>query len=269
MNSAPVRLDYQGPNYKLRTGTRVILMTATISPPPGAVARADPRVRIRDYCNALLFYTRLASDRFDRIVFVDNSASDLGAIVEEVSPKCNDKHIEFLSFQGNDHSPKLGKAYGEFRLLDTALTYSQLVQPNDRIWKTTGRLCCLNLEVLDRSIVGDVDLACDLHNVPFVGTGKLRGGQMMDLRLFAFRKEYYDEMVRGQWACFGHDFDAHVLYKIAVTSRKRWNIRPRFPRQPIISGRSGRTQRSYLSASQRLKDGFRGLLRNVVPWIWL
>ena len=95
-----------------------MLLTATVSPPAAAVARSDPNVRVRDYSKALDFYLSLPSSQFDRIVLADNSASDLTPIFASLSNLCSDKAIELLSFQANDHSPAMGKAYGEFRLLD-------------------------------------------------------------------------------------------------------------------------------------------------------
>ncbi len=151
----------------------------------------------------------------------------------------SDKAIELLSFQANDHPPSMGKAYGEFRLLDTALAHSQLIGPRDRVWKTTGRLRCLNLDRLDQAIVGDVDLACDLHNVPFIGSGKRVGGEMMDLRLFAFRREFYECAIRGRWQAAGSQFDARFMYNLAMESSAQWRVMPRFPLQPFISGISG------------------------------
>jgi hypothetical protein len=269
MNDNISRLEYRGEGYRPSAGARVVLMTATISPPTGAVARSDPQVRIRDYCDALEFYIGLPSDQFDRIVFADNSASDLAPMYSAVAGKCHGKTVELLSFQANDHAPALGKAYGEFRLIDTALKHSQFIGPQDRIWKTTGRLRCLNLGQLDRAIDGDVDMACDLHNVPFVGTGKMVGGEMMDLRLFAFRAQFYEQMIRGRWLSAGSEFDAHFMYGLAVQAAESWRVEPRFPRQPIISGMSGRTQRDYLGPAQRMKDRVRGIMRRIAPRLWL
>jgi len=246
-----------------------VLMTATVSPPAGAVARSDPQVRIRDYCEALEFYVGLPSDQFDRIVFADNSASDLTPMYAAIAGRCRDKTIELLSFQANDHSPTLGKAYGEFRLIDTALEHTQLIGPQDLVWKTTGRLRCLNLGQLDRAIDRDVDMACDLHNVPFVGTGKMVGGEMMDLRLFAFRAQFYEQMIRGRWRAAGSGFDARFMYRVAVEAPACWRVQPRFPRQPIISGISGRTERDYLGPAQRMKDRFRDIMRRIAPRLWL
>ena len=119
-------LKHQGAAYRPRPGAGVVLMTATLSPPAAAIARSDPQVRLRDYCEALKFHMRLPSSQFDRIVLADNSASDLTPILHSAMREQSDKAIELLSFQANDHPPSMGKAYGEFRLLDTALAHSQL-----------------------------------------------------------------------------------------------------------------------------------------------
>jgi hypothetical protein len=265
----PVTSIHTGRAYRRQPRARVLLMTATVTPPPNAVTRSDPKIRVADYCDALAFYLTLPADRFDRIVFADNSASDLGPMLRTAEHHGHDKAVELLSFQANDHAPSLGKAYGEFRLIDKALELTQLVESDDRIWKTTGRLQCRNLEALDAAVHDDVDVACDLHNVPFVGSGRWRGGSMMDLRLFAFRRRFHEARVRGRWASQRDAFDAALMYRIVLDARRDFRVLPRFPRQPIIAGRSGRTDRDYRAAGQRIKDGTRGLLRRVAPALWL
>ena len=268
MTDGVARLVHEGARYQPQRGARVLLMTATVRPPPSAVARSDPAVRLGDYAEALRFYLSLPAERFDRVVLADNSASDLSPLLE-AAQACDDKAVELLSFQANDHAPALGKAYGEFRLMDTALAQSRLVGPSDRVWKTTGRLRCLNLARLDAAIPDGVDLACDLHNVPFVNSGRLRGGEMMDARLFAFRLPFYDANLRGQWQSRANGFDARFLYEQALQARGRWRVLPRFPLQPRIAGRSGRTERDYAQPSQRFKDGVRGVMRRLAPGLWL
>ena len=114
-----------------------LLMTATLVPPPSAVSRAD-------YLDALAFYLSLPTATLDRVLFVDNSDADVGPVLDAAQRLAGDKTVEVLSFQGNDHPPQCGKAYGEFRLMDYGLAHSALFAPDDVVWKVTGRLKDLN-----------------------------------------------------------------------------------------------------------------------------
>jgi hypothetical protein len=263
------RYDHVGAEYVKHPSARAILMTATVTPPPSAVARADPVTRLRDYCDAMTFYLSLPSERFDRIIFADNSDSDLNLLLELVARKNRDKRVELLSFQANDHRPALGKAYGEFRILDVALSASACLRQDDHVWKTTGRLRCLNITTLDVMIDRDYCVVCDLFNVPFVRSGHWREGGSIDLRLFRFQPTAYDQWLRGTNREGPEPFDENFLYRIMVEARKEATICPRFPIQPIIAGISGRTQRDYLSTGQRFKDYVRGSARRFAPWLWV
>lgn len=263
------RYEHIGPAYRERRRTRVVLMTATVAPPQGAVARADPAIRLHDYGEAMEFYLSLPAERFDRVILADNSDSDLTPLCDSVARHNHDKRVELLSFQANDHSPTRGKAYGEFRLLDTALSVSECLRPDDHVWKTTGRLRCLNLVALDAAIEREYCLVCDLFNVPYVRSGGWRDRGSIDLRLFRFQPGAYDRWFRNSHRDGPEPFDESLLYRVVLAARKEAAVCPRFPIQPMIAGISGRTQRSYLSASQRIKDTIRGVTRWVIPSLWL
>jgi hypothetical protein len=263
------RLDHSGPNYKQHPNSRAVLMTATLTPPTSAIARSNPALRLRDYCESLSFYLTLPATSFDRIVFADNSDSDLTPLLELVQRENRDKLVELLSFQANDHDPALGKAYGEFRIIDTALAVSTCLRPDDHVWKTTGRLRCLNLPEIEKACSPDDNFVCDLYNLPFVRSGRWNDRGRMELRLFRFRPRAYDRWIRGTQRNGPETFDESFLYKVMLEARKETTMRPRFPIQPTIAGVSGRTQRDYLSSSQRMKDGIRKLSRRITPWLWL
>lgn len=263
------RYEHAGAVYSERPGSRVILMTATLTPPPSAVARFDPAMRMRDYSAALSFYLSLPSERFDRIILADNSASNLTPLLELTQRENRDKRVEFLSFQANDHSPARGKAYGEFRILDIALETSACLRADDHVWKTTGRLRCLNITALDAAVTRDYCFVCDLYNLPFVRTGRWSDRGRIDLRLFRFQPRAYDHWIRGQGREGPAPFDESYLYRVMIEARKQVAVCPRFPIQPHVAGVSGRTQRDYLSTSQRLKDNIRSVTRRIAPWLWL
>jgi hypothetical protein len=263
------RYEHIGVGYREHSATRVVLMTATLTPPPSAIARADPALRLRDYSEALSFYLTLPTERFDRIIFADNSDTDLIPLLELAERENRDKHVELLSFQANDHDPKLGKAYGEFRIIDTALAASTCLSPDDHVWKTTGRLRCLNIDDLDLASSADDCFVCDLYNLPFVRSGRWDDRGRMELRLFRFQPYAYDRWIRHTKRNGPQTFDESYLFGVMMAARKHSTMLPRFPIQPTIAGVSGRTERDYLSSSQRLKDSIRNLSRRLTPWLWL
>jgi hypothetical protein len=250
-----------------------LIMTATLNPPAGAVARADTQLRLNDYLGALEFYLQLPVETIDRILLVDNSGADLTPLADLAKRVVHDKEVELISFFGNDHDPKLGKVYGEFTLMDFGLAHSQLFTAQDLVWKTTGRLRILNLPALMHSLQreqrGSFDLCCDLHNLPWVGSGQWTNNHYMDLRVFAFRFGAWDALFRDQWRNLDEPFDATFLYRRVRHCQGTLRILPRFPIQPHLSGISGRHLRDYNAPSQRLKDGVRNLQRRLLPWLWL
>ncbi len=247
-----------------------LLMTATLRPPAGAVARADPDDRLGDYLDALRFYLSLPDEVVDRILFVDNSASDLDRLVALASGTEHGKTVEFIGFAGNDHPPERGKAYGEFKLMDHGLANTTLFGADDRVWKTTGRLKFLNLPQMMRAVGRRrFDFVCDLHNVPWVGSGSIAARRYMDLRVFAFRVGAYRQVLGGQWQRHEAGFDAADIYRLMMEARASCEVVPRMPIQPQLQGISGRHLRDYQSSGQQAKDNVRSLCRRVAPWLWL
>jgi hypothetical protein len=245
-----------------------MLMTATVTPPLEAVARNDVSLRSQDYMNALNWYVNLPSTVCAKIVFADNSHSDLTEIASVV-PQDTDKSVEFLSFSANDHPVGYGKAYGEFRLIAHALAMSETISPNDWIWKTTGRHVIRNLATLDAKLGRDFDWVCDLHDVPYVNSGMWRDHEQMDLRAFAFKQPVFSQLVGSTWEERKNAFHANLMYHLVRDPAHGFRVCPRFPIQPDIVGVSGRTGRHYDGFAQRSKDQIRGVARRLTPWLWL
>src|SRR3981081_4398328 len=115
-----------------------LLMTATITPPPVVtnLTRSDPVKRLLDYLWALEFYLQLPTEVLPRILFVENSGSDLSQI-RELAARHPEKKVEFISFEGLAYPPAFGRSYGETKLLDYAMDNSEIIRdlkPDDVIW---------------------------------------------------------------------------------------------------------------------------------------
>ena len=92
-----------------------------------------------DYVRAFRYYLGTLGTTFDRIVFVDNSASDLGTLEALVAGSSMSERVELLSFFGLDYPSAFGRGYGEFKLIDYAMDNAKLLQDDVVVWKCTGR----------------------------------------------------------------------------------------------------------------------------------
>ncbi|MEW7847163.1 hypothetical protein AB2N08_00535 [Massilia aurea] len=246
----------------------VILMSATITPSkdmPGST-RMDPAIRMNDYIEALKYYESVAPDVVDRIVFLENSDTDLAPLKNALQRKSY-KNVEFISVS-SDYPPSKGKGYGEFRMFDEGLLASEVIGMDDHIWKVTGRLKILNIEQLILSAPADYEVYCDLRDVPLIGES-LGGNLWMELRTFAFRRDAYDRYFRGEFS------KSFVLEKTFFEIMKNElnnpgaQIVPRFRVQPIIDGYSGYSNANYRSTSYKAKEKLRMIARKVAPGLWL
>ena len=244
-------------------------MTATLNPPQGAVARIDLGERLMDYASALTHYLTVPVGVIDRIIIADNSFAGIEHLRDVATKMAHDKIVEIMSFSANDHAVALGKAYGEFKLIDIATAASRLMEPDDLVWKVTGRLKVLNLAEMHRAVVRrSPDIACDLHNIPWVGTGRWHGNQRMDLRVFACRLPAYERVYRGLWDQVS-PFDEAAMYRATLAAQERFRVMPRFPREPRIEGVSGRHLRNYSAPGQRAKALIRSAFRVAAPFLWI
>jgi hypothetical protein len=263
--------EYRGSPRPVKDGlARVcVFLTATIDPPQAAVTRNDPQMRLQDYLASLDFYLSMPTAVVDRLLFVDNSGSDLTPIERFVRPRAADKVIELISFAGNDHALSHGKAYGEFKLLDFGIEHTSLLTEDDHFWKVTGRLKVLNLADVIAAITTKYDVLCDLHNFPFVGTGKVFDNHWMDLRLFSCTQSAYKKLFAGRYEELGPRINQDVLYDVVMEARGQLKILPRFLEQPVISGVSGRHNRGYDEGLQKMKTVVRTGIRRAVPFLWI
>ena len=112
------------------------------------------------------------------------------------------------------------------------------------------------------------DILCDLHDVPWLGSGMWTRHENMDLRVFAFRRRAYETVFRDVWLKYVGNLDARDLYLHMRKKHGDIRIHPRFPMQAQLQGISGRHQTDYGGIVQSSKDAVRGGLRRVVPWLW-
>jgi len=172
----------------------VLILTATITPPPNApgLSRTDPAVRLKDYTEALTFYLDYVGPTFEYILFIENSNSDLTALTRLVESKHLSERVKFISYDGLTYPPAYGRCYGEMTLLDVAMSsdFVGSLPPETCFWKLTGRYKLLNVKKMLRARrPASADLYLDLRsNGP---------RPWADLRVMSWTRKGYDRVLRG------------------------------------------------------------------------
>jgi len=246
----------------------VLLMTATITPPENCpdLARADPGMRMNDYINALKFYLDIPSQYCDRIIFAENSDTNLEPLQSILKFNHQNKQVEFISFpQGNNFPPKYGKGYGEMLLMDYAMENSKLISDQDIIWKATGRLILDNFVKIIQTSSQDYDVYCDLHN-----DYKILGlVHFFDPRFYSFTKKGYDKLFRPHTNKLKAAHIEHYFYDVLTKNMDGHKIIPRFKKVPMIRGIVGSSNKDYFTRKKLIQRKFQQVFRTMMPWLWL
>jgi hypothetical protein len=128
-----------------------------------ALARTDPNLRLQDYKTTLRAYLSLLDGgSIDRIVFAENSNADLTELKTLAAEAGVGDRVEFVSFYGLDFDPAKGRGFGEFKLIDHAMSTAECLRDNADVvvWKCTGRYFVRNLEKLIRKTTVPFDVLC-------------------------------------------------------------------------------------------------------------
>jgi hypothetical protein len=242
----------------------ILLMTATITPQNARnLARTDPVARLQDYNEALGFYLGLIDRPLHGIVFVENSDSDVTTLRQLVASRGLSGRVEFLCNYGVHLYSEKGRAHGEFKLLDYAMTASIMVieaGANHVVWKITGRYTVKNLASMIASAPRGFDAYVDMKDHP---------RRWMDMRLMAWTSTGYDRIFRG----VADDLDSktHEMHMRDYLPRRAQGARlvPRFSKEPFIDGVRGWDNNNYSKGSELLKCYVRSAGRVLAPWYWM
>ena len=247
-------------------------MTATVTPPAGvpALRRVDPAERLADYEEALRFYLGLPDDVVDRLVFAENSRSDLGSLQRIADDHGDGKRVELLSFDGLDYPVEHGRGVGETRLIETALVRSRLLgelRDEEPFWKVTGRLRFTNLDRLVRSLPPGAALYVDFRRIP---------RPWVDTRVFACTPQAFRELFvprlpllrQDELERQGYSAPEERLFGELMPERRRVRIAPRLRVEPRIEGHSGQGE-DYSRPARRAWSAARATIRRLCPPLWI
>lgn len=247
-------------------------MTATITPPAGvpALQRVDPSERLADYERALSFYVGLPDSIVSRVVFAENSGTDLASLRAIADREGTGKDVELVSFDGLDYPVAHGRAVGEMRLIETALSRSRLLGAlgeDDPFWKVTGRLRFTNLAGLIATTPEGAGLYVDFRRYP---------RPWVDTRVFASTPRAFRDLLLSRVELLRQDelermgFSApeERLFGELLPERERARIVPRLRYEPRIEGYSGQGE-DYARPARRAWAGTRAIVRRVCPPLWI
>jgi len=225
--------------------------------------RPDPQIRLKDYEAALAFYLSDRCRYIDRLVFVDNSNSDISSL-RELSQNAK-KEVEFLSFDGLDHPPQCGRTYGEFKLIDYAINHSRLLagmSACDTFWKVTGRYRVVNLDRLIATAPERFDIYVDLRS----------RRSWCDLRTYACSIHGYKHVFYGHYQELNETVvgtpEVYLYGKIRrLCGEGDSGIVPRFRKVPRVEGICAFRNYEYMKGKYRIIYWCRVLLNSVAPWL--
>jgi hypothetical protein len=254
----------------------LLLLTACIN--PGAandqVRRRDPRVRLKDYVDALRFWLRLGDHRIRHILFVENSGHPLGELEQIVqAERPPEVQVELLHAGNNEIPEGMTYAYPEVRMMDAAVEASHLWHaPPQVIIKATGRFTFPRLPALLDALPEDFAFCGDsmLHRDAF---RFWRTPTHMQSMLFLSRKPFFEQVIRKLWTQMrperGHRILEDVLCRQVRSYASREKILLRFPLSCDPVGHSGFNDRSTATLKRQCMSHVRAVARRVTPWWWI
>lgn len=250
----------------------LLVMTATVAPPAKAqVKRSSPQVRLEDYKRALRFWLSYRHAAADRILFLENSGSDLSelrAIAE--TENLHRREVEFLSLPVHEIPSGTNYGYTEMQMLDEGLALSKLCHNTTHMIKVTGRLTFPSLgNALDRvarSSSVPLELMIDCRRL-----GLFRRGHDARVQLIVCSHAFYDRVLRNsnrEMNSIGVRLLEHLVYRKVIPFKGHPGYYLRFPCNIDPVGHFGFKDRRYDSPRTALVRSTRALLRVIAPNYW-
>jgi len=246
----------------------LLVMTATILPAANAgVKRADPRVRLEDYKQALRYWLAYTHPAAERILLLENSGAELTeleAIARDENPL--GKPVEILSVPGNQIPEGRNYGYTEMQMLDEGLALSRLRRETTHMVKVTGRLVFPSLgKALDR-IQKPFELMVECRKLGFP-----RRGYDANTQIFVCSHGFYHGELRNSKELMNSTdirLLEHLIFRRVISFKGLPGYYLRFPVNIEPVGYSGFKSRSYNSSGSSITRAIRAALRVIAPEYW-
>jgi hypothetical protein len=246
----------------------LLVMTATIIPAANAaVKRADPRLRLEDYKQALRYWLAYPHPAADRILLLENSGVDLTelrTIARDENPR--GRTVEILSMPGNQIPEGTNYGYTEMEMLDEGLAVSKLRAETTHMIKVTGRLIFPSLGRALDLIPKPFDLMIDCRKLGFP-----RRGFDASTQLFVCSHDFYDRELRDSRKEMNSTdvrLLEHLIFRKIIPFKGQAGHYLRFPCNVEPVGYSGFKSRSYNSPKAAITRAIRSVLRVLAPNYW-
>lgn len=226
----------------------VLLMTSAIDAAQNLVNVKDPRERLLHYLSSLLSWLKYGP--FDQIIFCDNSNTSYPlSRLTDIATK-ERKAVEVLAFDGNRDSSKLGKGYGEARILEHVFSHSRMYMASSIIWKITGRLFVENVVRLE-----------EMHRC---ADNVFDGG---DTRFFKVHRDLFEENLLPSYKNVDETKGKciEIVHEDVLRPLFQRNQVSHFKEKPIFLGQAGGTgvvygefQKEILEEAKKIRSSFEG-----------
>jgi hypothetical protein len=257
--------------------SQIVLLSATVIPPshvPNLVL-TDPDLRLLDYERALAFYLSLLDKGVDYIVLVENSNADISKLHQLVTGSGLRDRVELISFYGLDYPVEYGKGYGEFKLVDYAMSNSRILSAEMSkavIWKVTGRYVVKNLSEVIRRRPQPFDIYCNFRLGLTRPISKPKLLKWMDLFLLAWTATGYDGVIKNIYQDLraDHHGEAEVRFRELLDQvPPHLSVVNRYTTIPFIDGFRGFDGQNFSQGMNRWKYYSRCVAQRLMPWAWL
>jgi hypothetical protein len=255
-------------NNKFKIG---LLLTACIEPTQfkDKVHRNDTLIRLEDYKTALKLWLHHNDDSITSIIFAENSGYDLTEI-ETVFIKENIYNRKYQIIQAIASKVPEGLHYGysELELIDNILDKITLLNDNDFIIKTTGRVYFPKISSLLVKTVPSYNFITDSRNF---NLGKWKQNYVLS-NLFIFNILWYKENLfdkKRLMLTFEVTHFETLLHKLLVGNKVDKDVLLRFPMNVNPIGFGAHWNINYQSLDKRLGYLLRAIFRKMLPNFWI
>jgi len=248
-----------------------LLLTACIEPTQfkDKVHRNDTLIRLEDYKTALKLWLHHKDASITSIIFAENSGYDLTEI-ETVFLKENiyNRQYQIIQVIASKVPKGLHYGYSELELIDNVLDKITLLNDNDFIIKTTGRVYFPKISSLLVKTVLRYNFIADSRDFCF---GKWKKNYVLS-NLFIFNIHWYKENLFDKKRLMlelGVTHFETLLYKLLLVNKVDKKVLLRFPINVNPVGHGAHWNVNYQSFSKRLSYLLRAVFRKILPNIWI